>query len=487
MPCPRCGSILVLIEGCPSCPSCERIRLVPLRDSLAILESILNERKKDLMDAIAGYDRSWVMQVAFALREHLAREFTLAYKPLNIAGMIACTAIIKEMLGYRRAFGTKRGDARLVAEMIRDFGAVLGTRDYLPYLRAGTYNMIHMARYDLANLSHLRLRDFLLYPNERHRPVSEAFTMHGILTGSAAAQKVGEMRRDWKPVKLGSKKIGSVVSTISTFYTTCSMLHVAFNVNRERQEYFALPDGAAGTHIMPLELKKFIASIPAFGTELTCYDASYFEYLTRDRFATRCKNFARNFVASLDNPGAFPMFLKMGGKVFTSHFFGELYCYALLPVLHKKEFDRETERRSLRYERTVVPEHFEKLGFEYTPNVRVKGMHEIDGIAVSGSRACVIEAKYWSSKALLGGPDYVQNLTLKVKGAIEGRQYERNARRVKRKGVPLPRKVGWVSRNRAQFGIADGAAVKGVLVTNTAPPMREYMGCRIVFVNDFQL
>lgn len=486
MPCQRCGSVLVLIENIPSCPDCERIGLVPLRDSLAIMESILGERKKGLMDAIAVYDQNHVLRVAFAIREGLAREFTLSYAPLNIAGIVACTAIIKEMLGCRRALGGKNGDVGLVAEMIREFGAILGTRDYLHYLRAGTYNMIHMARYDPSSLGRLHLRDFPLYPNENHCPVSEAFTTHGILTGSAAAQRVEDMRKDWKPVELGSKRVTSVGATISAFYHVSSMLLVAFNTNRERRACFALPEGG-GSRILPLELKKFIAGIPAFGEALACSRSPCFERRARAEFGARYGVFARDFVASRGNPCAFPLFLEAGGEVFTSHFFSDLYCYALLPVLHKKEFDKETEHRSKRYEREAVPRHFKRRGYEYTRNVRVKGVCEIDGIAVSSDRARVIEAKCWSSKALLGGPRYAQNLALKVKGAIEGRQYELNSGRVKRRGVPLPDKVAWVRRNRAKYGIKDGVPIEGVLVVNTAPPMREHMGCRVVFVNDVRL
>lgn len=483
MSCPRCGSDLVFIEDCPSCPDCERIGLVPPRDSLAIMESILGERKRGIMDAIVEYDRNHVLLTAFTLRESLARRFTLSSAGLDIAGIVACTAMIREVLGCRRAFGGRRGDAGPVAEMIRDYGAVLGARDYLPYLRAGTYSMIRMARYDLSDPGRLRLRDFPLYPNEKHRPVSGAFAKHGILTGRAAAQKAGEARGGAKPAGLGSKRIASVASSMPALYPVCSILYAAFGTNRERQAHFALPDGA-GTGIMPLDLKRLVAAVPAFDDQVACCDAPRLERLAKTRFAARSGGFARNFVASRGNPGAFPLFLEMAGRVFVSHFFGELYCYALMPVLHKREFDRETERRSLRYERTVVPAYYEQAGFAYTPNVRVKGLHEIDGIAVLRDRAYVIEAKCWSPKALLGGPDYVQNLTLKVKGAVEGLQYERGTGQAKRRGVPLPRKVEWVRQNRERLGIGDGTAVEGVLVTNTAPPMAEHMGCRIVFVDD---
>ena len=155
-----------------------------------------------------------------------------------------------------------------------------------------------------------------------------------------------------------------------------------------------------------------------------------------------------------------------------------------MPVLNKREFDLLNLRRSRAYEGRAVPEHFEKLGYEYRANIKVKGVGEIDGIAVSDTEALVIEAKCWIAPRMVGGPKYRERLTLKIKDAIDGTQHEIATGKVKQKHVPLRRKVDWADRNRADLKIKDGVPVRGMLVVNAEPPVREYGGCEIRFVDD---
>ena len=293
------------------------------------------------------------------------------------------------------------------------------------------------------------------------------------MTEAEAVEKVEKMRKELKRVELGSKKITTLEQTISTFYRASSMLRVAFTANRMRKEIFSLPDGE-DTPATFFELKRLIADIPAFDGGVTWCPARRFELYVKSRLGGRYAAFARNFVAGSGNPGAFPLFLKIGDKVFVSHFFGELHCYALLPVLHKRAFDRKSMDRGKSYERRVQA-HFEGLGFRYAPNV--ENGFEIDGIAVSGATAYVIEAKCWASRPMIGASAHFRHLARKIRGAINGKQ-ER---------ASLPRKVAWVRENRAQFGIGENAAIKGLLVVNTPPPVQEYSGCRVEFLDDFEM
>ena len=484
MPCAECGSGLVIVEDSPTCPPCERIGLVPQDDSVAIMQSILNEGKENIMNAIAPYDPDSIMVPAFVHREQLARDFTSRYTAIDLEAVIGTTAILRELLQASHASGRRRADAYEAGCLIRSYNTLMGAWDNLPSLRAGTHRMIHATRYDLANLRGLRPLDFPIYPSEEYVTISGTFAKHGIMTEADAERKIREERKKWTPTELGSKKITSLEQTISTFYHVSSMLSVAFTANRMRQEAFSLPDGC-NVPVGFLELKGLIADIPYSDGGVTWLCESEFERIARSRLGNRYAAFARNLVAGRDNPGALPLFLRLGGRVYTSHFFAELYLYALLPVLHRDEFNRETERRSLAYERAVQA-HFERRGFEYSPNVRVKGLHEIDGIAVSEEIAYVIEAKCWSSKPLISDPAYLANMGQKMRDAIDGVHRERSTGMIKRRGVPLPRKVEWVRRNRDRFEIGAGTEVAGLLVVNTVPPVPEHAGCRVEFIDDFE-
>lgn len=483
MPCAECGSVLVIVEDSLTCPSCENIGLVPQPDSIRILQSILNERRRSLMHKAAAYDPDSILDRAFALREEAARGFILHYTVLDLEALIGGTAIIRALLQDPCPPAGRPASSGEAKRLIKSFATLLGAYDGLDSLRAGTYNMIHMGRYDLNNLRGLRASDFPLYPNEKHAPIMDTFARHGVVPKAEAARKIREAH-SVETVKLGSGRLTSPEHAISIFYHPISMLSVALAANRHRRELFSVPSGASALPTF-LELRRFIGDVPAFHDGVTRCHASHFERVAMSRFGARYAAFACNLVAGRNNPGAFPLCLKIKDEALISHFFSDLYFYTLLPILHKKEFDLEAARRGHAYERTVQV-HFEQRGFRYAPNVTKKGVLEIDGIAVSEEIAYVIEAKCWVPRLLIGDPAYLGNLAQRMRGAIDGVQHERRTGKAKQRGVPLSRKVEWVREHRKQFGIGEGVEVKGLLAVNTVPPIQEYNGCEIVLVDDFE-
>ncbi len=456
------------------------------------MQSILDEGKQNLLSAIAAYEPDRIIETAFVLRELTARNFTLRYAALDLEMLIGSTAMIKTLLQTPRSTAGRRASTGEAMRLIKSYAILLSAEDNLHSLRAGTHSMIHTTRYRLDRLGGLRPADFPLYPNEDFAPVMGALRKHGIMTEAEAVEKVEKMRKELKRVELGSKKITTLEQTISTFYRASSMLRVAFTANHTRKEIFSLPDGA-GIPATFFELKRLIAGIPAFDGGVTWCPARRFELYVKSRLGGRYAAFARSFVAGRGNPGAFPLFLGIGDKVFVSHFFGELHCYALLPVLHKRAFDHESMDRGKSYERRVQA-HFEGRGFRYIPNVKRRFKHtagvkefEIDGIAVSDATAYVIEAKCWASRQMIGASAHSYYLAEKIRDAIDGMQHEHAAQKTKRVGAALSSKVAWVRENRAQFGIGENAAVKGLLVVNTPPPVQEYSGCRVEFLDDFEM
>ena len=400
---------------------------------------------------------------------------------LDLQALIGATAITRMILQRPRPPAGRPAGVDEAVRLIRSFAALLAAHDGLRSLRAGTYSMILTAGCDPCSLRSLRASDFSLCPNEGHAPVAGAFARHGIVTEAEAARRAAEMRAT-EPARLGSKRLVSLEQAIAVFYDAGARLSAALAANRARRDIFSLPRGAGALPPF-LDLKRFTGDIPAFHDGVTSCRASRFERAARGRFGARYGAFARSLVAGRGNPGAFPLYLKVGDEVLVSHFFADLFFYALLPILHRKEFDLETARRGRAYERAVQA-HFERRGFKYTPNVKVKGLHEIDGIAVSEEIAYIVEAKCWSPKPLIGDPAYLANLAQKMRGAIDGVQHERSAGKTKRRGVPLPRKVEWAGRHRDLCGIGAGAEVRGLLAVNTDPPLQEYNGCEIVLVDN---
>lgn len=483
MPCGECGSVLVDVYGCPTCPPCEGIQLVPPSDAVAIIRSMLRERREELVRMAGEHDTGDLTLHALAHCEHQAQRLILHCKPPDLAAVNACVAMIKTVLRGRPVQGGRRCDDHGMAGLVEAFRSYAGARDDESRLEAGTASMIKMAAYDPARPRGLRPADFPVFRNEGHEHVSSTFTKHGILTEPEAIKRVCEGRSSWAPADLGSRTATAAESAASALNHCASVFYVWFNANRHRAADFAVPDGCK-VPIRASELKEFAARFPSTSGSITCCGEMYFEGLARDQFGERYDSFAHNFVASADNPGAFPAFLRSNGEVIVARRFVEMCCDALIPVLDKQEFDRLNESRSKAYEAKAVPAHFEKLGYEYRANVKAKGVGEIDGIAVSDAEALVIEAKCWIAPKMAGGPRSRDHLTLKIKDGIDGTRHEIATGKVKRKHVPLRRKVDWVDRNRAGLKIKEGVPVRGMLVINAKPPVREYEGCEIRFVDD---
>ena len=483
MPCGECGSALVVLYGRPTCPPCKGIQLVPPSDAVAIIRSMLHERREELVRMAGEYDTGDLLLYAMALCEHQAQRLILHCKPPDLAAVNACVAMIKTVLGGRPAQGGRRCDDRGMAGLVEAFRGYSAVRDDESRLEAGTASMVKMAAYDPARPRGLRQADFPVLLNEEHEHVSSTLGKHGILTEPEAIKRVCEGRSDWSPADLGSRTATAAESAASALSHCASVFYVWFNANRHRAADFAVPDGGR-TPIRASELREFAARFPSTSGSIACCGEIYFEGLARDQFGERCDSFAHNFVASADNPGAFPAFLRSNGEVIVARHFVEMCCDALIPVIDKREFDRLNLPRSRAYEGKAVPAHFERLGYEYRSNVKVKGVGEIDGIAVSDAEALVIEAKCWIAPRMAGGPMYRDRLTLKIRDAIDGTQHEIATGEVKQKYVPLRRKIDWVDRNRAGLKIKDGVPVRGMLVINAKPSVREYEGCEIRFVDD---
>ena len=481
MPCDKCGSSLIFLCNYPTCPSCGNIQLVPQDDAVRIAESMLNEHQEMLMGMASKYDTNDLLLHAFAHCDHQARRLILHNKPPDLMVMIACVAMIKMILNRPSTSRSRKGDDRGMSGLVEMFRAYSKERDNMAGLEAGTHSMIKMATYDLGNLRGLHCGDFPVCPNEGYKPILETLSKHGILTEPDAIKKINEGRSEWSPASAGSKKFTPNESGMSALSHSINTFYVWFNVNYYRARDFAVPDGNEAC-IQASELKKFIVKSSSRETIARCNERD-FEDSARSQFGKRYDNLARNFVMSLDNPDAFPLFLHVDDEVFITRNIGELYCDGLAAILDKREFDRLNMLLSETYENKVVPAYFEKRGYNYQANVKKKDM-QIDGIAVSKTEAYVIEAKCWLAQKLIGGPKYYERLIAKIKGAIDGTQHELATGEIKSKYVPLQRKIEWVSKNKAEFEIDDGVPIKGMLVINTKPPIREYRECEIKFVDD---
>lgn len=489
MPCARCDSLKISIRRRLACPRCEHIRLVPRNDAGRKLEELACRAEKQLVGEMRAYARDDILTTVFKKREQIARESRFDRRLMDVRTVLGCSAAIKKIATTKAGFGSRPVDSERLSSLSQMLGNMLLRMEKASDLEAGTYVLLHMEKYHLKSLVSADLDTFPLHPNERYVRAFVARSDLGIMTQLQAEQHAAAPGSGGRAAP-GARTMLTVEDAARDYYQTSYMLADAFFGGPVRKKYGAPPD-LDRVKIPLYYLQKFASLLPYDREGIAVCSADRFEELARKVFGADCQSFERDFVMSSARPGAFPLFLKIGGKVYGSQYFGIYYLCALLNVVHRGEFDLETRRRGRLYESRVVPAHFRKQGFTYHANLKVKNARlarkvkkdfEIDGVAVSPGAAYVIEAKYWNPRKFLGSDGRYSAYDDLIRGSIEGTQRERDRKKWKEVGVALAVKAEWIEENRERFGIPAGTAVKRALVTNTYPTAREYKGCEIIRV-----
>ena len=510
MPCGRCQGTLVSIGGRLVCPRCKGIEIVPAADAAGTLKALARRAGRKLEARMRGYDRDDILRAAFGKREMVARGFLFGLEPIDIRTVLGCNAVLATLGAKKARSGGRRADPARLHGLVQGLGSMLFRLEKAEELEAGTYSLFRAEKYSLNDLVSDDSGAFPLHPNERDVSAFGARSDLGMITQSQAARRAPPPPDGGIGEALGTKKGLTVEEVVRDCYHHAYMFADIFFGTPVRGRYGAPPD-LDKVKIPPLRLKKFVSLFPCDMDNITVCGASQFEALARRVFGGEYPDFERNFVMSDGRPGAFPLFMAVGGRVHVSHFIGEFYSYALLTVVHRAELDQETQRRSKEYESEVVPAHFKNRGYAYYADQRGSAQRDdaapdrrqcsrgsqpctaprggkkklqIDGIAVSSGAAYVIEAKYWNPRKCLGGAGRYGAHDDMARGSIEGTRLDRATGKWKRRGAALADKVEWVEKNRARYGILDGTPVKRALVTNTHPVAREYKGCEIIHVPD---
>ena len=465
------------------------MRLVPPGDAARTLKDLARRAEKKLVGKMFAYARDDILTTLFKKREQIARESGLDRRLMDVRAVLGCSAAIKKIATAKAGFGGRPADSDRLSSLAQMLGNMLLRLEKASDLEAGTYNLLHMDEYRLKDLVSADPDAFPLHPNERHVLPFIARSDLGIMTQSQAEQHVAAPGGGGRAAP-GAGTMLTVEDAARDYYLMSYALADAFFGGPVRKKYGAPPD--LDRVKIPLHDLQEFASLLSYDREgIAVCNADRFGGLARKVFGAARQSFERDFVMSAEMPGAFPLFLKIGGKVYASQYFGIYYLCAMFNVVHRGEFDLETRRRGRLYESRVVPAHFRKRGFAYRANLKVKNTYpdrrveknfEIDGIAVSPGAAYVIEAKYWNPRKFLGSAGRYSAYDDLIRGSIEGIRHERDRKKWKDEGTALAVKAEWVEENRERFGIPASTAVRRALVTNTYPTAREYKGCEIIRV-----
>ena len=479
MPCNICNSLFIYYNNYTVCYCNTNVVIVPYDDSINIIQHHIAKNKIQFENHIRTYKKNELIKGVFWTREKYIRKFMEIYSAIEVDKLASTSNLLRRLFVMNEFSEEKHVDNNTIQSIIAEYTKILDMEDGKIKLEAKTFNMISSVVYDRNNLESIQLKNIGLFANENYVRLINTFGRHGIMSEEKARAKIQEEKQNIRLVRAGSNRISSVKKTIEKFYDLISSLYSFFCKNKLYQETFSFP--MENIEINPIDIKKFNAKYPMIEKPTEINFLLFKNDLLR-MFKEKFDEVIVNFVLSDDNRDAFPLFIKIEDKIIISQAFGELYCYFLHAIVNKKEFDKETEKRSKIFEQKIVKRYFEELGFRYYKNVPIPNM-EIDGIAISDDIVYVIEVKGWGLRKLLEEKTSAEFLVREIKSAITGIRHNAISGKIKRRR-PIKDKVMWVSNNKELFHIKKTAIVAGLLVINEQPIISEYLNCKIINVDD---
>ena len=480
MPCDTCDSLLIYYNDRTVCHCWTDVLIIPYDDSIKIIQYQIEKSKRIFENIIRPYIKNELIKGVFWAREMQIRRFSEAYSAIETDKLVSSSHLLRRLVIMNNFYEKKHINMETIQTMISMYIKIIDLEDAKIKLEAKNFNMISTIAYDMNRLENIQPKSVGIFANENYNRLKKTFAKHGIFSEEQASTKIQEGKKNIRSVEAGSNRITSITQIIEKFYDFISSLYVSFFRNRVYQEAFSFP--MQSIQINPIDIRRFYGKYPMVENPTEIDFQSFKDDLMQvinDKF----EEVGVNFILSEDNKDAFPLFVKLGDAVIISQAFGELYCYFLHAIVHKREFDRETEKRSKIYEQKIVKKHFENLGFRYYNNFSIKGKMEIDGIAISEDAAYVIEVKGWGSRKLLEEKTSEELLKREIKSAIIGIKHNFTTGKITTKRS-IKEKVQWVSENKGSFRIKQEITVAGLLVINEQPVITKYLNCEIINVAD---
>lgn len=486
MPCTTCNSKLIYLHDIPTCPKCENVSFVSYDDSLKIADRLILYLTKIFTDEVKKFKKSQILANVFWEREKIIRNFQDNYTTIDLSKLMSCNLLLRRLIKTDDFAGVEEISEEKINDIIESYTWIAKFEEDRVRLEAKHWNMLKLDKYDTHNLNAgLLYKSITVCPNEDHTRIMDTFGKYNIATEAVAERKMEEWKKDWIPVERGSNKSYTSEDTIKRFYDLISGFFLAFNRNRVAIEAFGLKN-VEEIDIDPMKIKFFITSYPISPDGPSFRKFSDFQGELIASFGGRFKQFMKHFVLSVDNPDAFPLFIKIDDNILMSQSYGEFYTYMLHAILNKDLFHKETEKRSRSLESTVLKLKFEELGYRYIANYVVKNKMEIDGIAISDSQVYVIELKNWATRKLFEESTSEENLKRDIRGAIDGIKTS-HSRNTEKKTVSLPRKTQWVKDHKSIFKIPENAQVTGLLIINEQTPIECHNDCLVRFIDNLRI
>jgi len=194
-------------------------------------------------------------------------------------------------------------------------------------------------------------------------------------------------------------------------------------------------------------------------------------------------------VMTPDNKTIFPFFINIDNHLLISHNFIRLMGLFYYPFYYNDLFNKAIEKHSEYFEKELVPEKLEELGFKVIKDYKDKknASLQIDQIAWKGEKLFVIETKVWDLKPYFEHRRIHEHRERDLKGIVDGKKYSKINGKERVKNIPsLLNKINYVKSHLPKIcdehkSIKD---IEGIIITKSHPIIKQYKGIRFLSFSD---
>jgi hypothetical protein len=488
MTCSICGSKQILEENALSCPSCNKIVLLPKKLAIEIAQRQMDWFDNGFKQVLGRFNKRRLIAWLMWEREKLATKFFTDVPSIELSKFISSTVLIKRVMEDYDLLGEDEANEKNTPELVDLFAGYITVveRKYLIEEDFGHYKAKESFSIDRLDKDSL-MSNFKFYVNEDYLPILDSFEDNLVMNKKSAEvfliKNKEEYEKNHKSKQTPVRRTPE--ETISILFPTLLIFQSALTKNKLFADTFNF-EYLKSEQISPEFILKFIQKFPQQSGILTTTTPKQFKDIIRKEFRDLNKNKVYDsLVFSTQNKHVFPFFVNLDNNIFVSHNFIRLMGLFYYPHFFKSIFIEEVQKNSEDFEKRIVPQKLTEQGFKLKLNITDKknASLQIDAIAWKKDILYVVETKVWDLKPFFEHRRIHNYRERDLKGVVDGKKYSQINGEERVENIPsLLEKIDFV-RNNLKYLCDDAEAIKkidGVVITKSHPTIIEYKGIRFV-------
>jgi len=505
MPCSKCGGPLYGFVGEKKtlCKNCDKTKFLSYEESIKFCDVSIELAKKYFYNDLKKYNPKALMLYLLNYREKLSYDFLMKTHYLPEEEFLAVNTLLKKLPRIENVKASTDISEEKVRDLVNAYLFYTSFENWKIHVQEGLALFLYDQKINLDEIeidylmTHSKefldfCKNFTIVYNENFEFIFESFKSAQHLSEKEVEQYMKKHAKEYEEVERKSlyshRKNYSSKEYIESLYDMLIGLYVGLLRNHVYAEVFNI-EYLKKTSITPQKIIKLRNIFPHKDGLLSVTTNDEFIQMI-EKLGYSKEEIFDNMVFSFTNNQIFPFLVKLNGNIICSYWLMYLmYMFSYL-FLEFETFQSVHEEKSRVFEQEVVKREFEKIGFDYKPNQkpRKKGF-EIDGLAQKDRVLLIVEVKHWIIKRYFEQMKIHSYRERDLKGVVDGKQYTtKDGEQIEEDKPSLLEKIEYVKNNLEMWSYDKiaGLQIKGIVITKSYPPIKEYKGILFLSVNEIK-